>query len=668
VKRASLGLAVVLGLIPDLGAQNPAPKPIDLGQASLEVLMDIKVTSVSKKEEKLSRTAAAIFVISSDDIRRSGATNIPDLLRMAPGVDVEQIDANAWAISIRGFNSRYSDKVLVLIDGRTVYNPTFSGVSWDQLELPLEDIDRIEVIRGPGASVWGANAVNGVISIITKSSKDTKGGLLTVAGGSQTNALGELQYGGAAGQSATYRVFASYFDIGNSDAQTGGDANDHWQRSHAGFRTDWQASSSDSLMLQGDLFANQENQTAGSDIPTLSAPLTPQPLGAAGGDLLALWKHTLAGGSETSFRAYFNNDRIDDVGTPGKMRTFDLDFQHHLVAGDRNDIVWGLGARSDTTGLTAGYPVMFVPPYRTVALFNVFFQDEIRVSNALWFTIGGKLEHNGYTGFEVEPSARLVWAPPDKKYALWAAASKAIREPSQTDVDVQVDLGMLSVGPGTVEVFRLLGNPKVEVEQVRDYEFGFRSELTKALSFDAALFLSFYHDLETLEPQTPVILPGVPGAPVEIEIPLLYENQTHAMDYGGELFLNWRATSRWRISPGYSYLHATLSQNPPGQGINSATISTDFPQNLVQVRSLFNLSRKMDFDQSLYYTARLAGGAIPGHARLDVRLARRIGESAEISVVGQNLLQPRALEYGNSDGIVGTESVRSVYGKITWRF
>ena len=246
MKRASLGLAVVLGLIPDLGAQNPAPKPIDLGQASLEVLMDIKVTSVSKKEEKLSRTAAAIFVISSDDIRRSGATNIPDLLRMAPGVDVEQIDANAWAISIRGFNSRYSDKVLVLIDGRTVYNPTFSGVSWDQLELPLEDIDRIEVIRGPGASVWGANAVNGVISIITKSSKDTKGGLLTVAGGSQTNALGELQYGGAAGQSATYRVFASYFDIGNSDAQTGGDANDHWHRSHAGFRTDWQASSSDS--------------------------------------------------------------------------------------------------------------------------------------------------------------------------------------------------------------------------------------------------------------------------------------------------------------------------------------------------------------------------------------------------------------------------------------
>ena len=294
--RHGAHLSCVLALYLSAGAAQE-PAPIDLSKLDMEDLMNVKVTSVSKREQSLSRTAAAVFVINREDIRRSGATNIPDLLRMAPGVDVEQIDANAWAISVRGFNSRYSNKVLVLIDGRTVYTPSFSGVFWEHLDMPLEDIERIEVIRGPGASVWGANAVNGVISIFTRSSKDTKGGLIAAGAGSQVHALGLVQYGGAAGQDGAYRAYGKYFDIGNSAMPDGSPAADHWMRVHGGSRADWDLSPRDSLMVQGDLFANEASQTRRSSfVPMPFDRIFNQSTDATGGDLSARWNHTLAGG------------------------------------------------------------------------------------------------------------------------------------------------------------------------------------------------------------------------------------------------------------------------------------------------------------------------------------------------------------------------------------
>jgi iron complex outermembrane recepter protein len=668
---ASLVVAVLICLagIPNLsGQQAQSSGAVDLSKDSLEDLMNITVTSVSKRQQKLSQTAAAVFVISADDIRRSGATNIPDILRMAPGVDVEQIDANTWAISIRGFNSRFANKVLVLIDGRSVYSPVFSGVNWDQLEMPLDNIDRIEVIRGPGASVWGANAVNGVISIITKSSKDTKGGRMTAVAGSQVRTDDEVQYGGSAGQNATYRVFGDYFNIGNSAATAGGPANDRWQRMQAGFRSDWDNSNGDTLMLQGSLFANQENQTSrsGFGAATPFDVLFPQAQDAAGGDLLARWNHTFSGGSQTQVQTYYDTYRQTESGIPVKVTTLDIDLQHHVAVGDRQQIVWGGGYRSDTSGAPPGFAVTFTPPFRTAALSNVFFQDEIRLTSALWFTVGAKLEHNVYTGFEIEPSARLIWAPPASRYSIWASASKAIRQPGRADNESQSTLQTIPLGGGSTELFRVVGNPAVVVEELRDYEIGYRSDITKTLSFDLATFLSFYHHLETIVPQTPIFLPG---PPLVVEIPLLYENTAHAETYGGEMYLTWKPASRWRISPGYSYLHASLRLDPSSsQGQATTLVSTDFPGNTVQIRSLFNLSRNMEFDQSIYYTARLPGGSIPGHARLDLRLARRIGESMEISLVGQNLLRPRTLEYGDSSGVLGTDAVRSVYAKIAWRF
>ena len=662
--RIAIGvLALALPMTFAGRAQN-APS-VDLSQMSLEDLMAITVTSVSKKEQTLSKTAAAVFVINQEDIRRSGAFSIPDVLRMAPGVDVEQIDANAWAISIRGFNFRYSNKVLVLIDGRSVFTPSFSGVFWEHLDMPLEDIERIEVIRGPGATVWGANAVNGVISIITKSSKETKGGLVTAGGGSQLHTLGQLQYGGNAGTSGNYRVFAKYFDIGNSAAAKA-PAADHWRRSHAGFRSDWEITNRDSLMVQGDLFANQESASyRPGSLATPFDTFYQQGLDAAGGDILVRWNHAISGRSQTSLQAYYDTYRRTEYGVPEVLRTFDLDFQHHLEAGDRNEIVWGLGYRAHNSGLSPGYDVAFSPPSRTDNLFSAFLQDEIRLSRAFSFIVGLKLEHNAYTGLETEPSARLSWNRPGSRHTIWAAASKAIRQPARSDSDIEAPLATIPLSPDTVQVLRLFGNPHVKAEEIRDYEVGYRSELTKKLSVDVATFLSFYRHLETFEPQPPVILPG---SPLQIFIPFTFQNNARATDYGGEVSLNWNANSRWRISPGYAYLHAALRQDPSSQGSTSSTIATDFPQNSFQLRSLLNLSSTMEFDQSLYYTARLPGGTIPGHARLDLRLSRRFGESAEVSIIGQNLLRPRTVEYGDASALLGTQVVRSVYGKITWRF
>ncbi|MEO8663288.1 MAG: TonB-dependent receptor [Bryobacteraceae bacterium] len=662
--RLVVQLALGLAAIADALAQTPAK--IDLGRMDVEDLMAITVTSVSKREQHLSRTAAAVFVINQEDIRRSGATSIPDLLRMAPGVDVQQIDANAWAISVRGFNSRYSNKVLVLVDGRTVYTPSFSGVFWEQIGAPLENIERIEVVRGPGASVWGANAVNGVISIFTKSAKSTKGGLATAAAGSQLKVSGLLQYGGSAGKNLDYRVYGKYFNIGNSEMRDGSRAADHWMRSTAGFRSDWDPTSRDSMTVQGDVFANQASQTLRSNlIPTPYDRIYNQNPDAAGGNLLARWTHTLAGGSQTSFQAYYDTYRRADMGVPEVLKTFDVDFQHHIVAGSRNDIVWGLGYRVSSSGLSPGYAVSFSPPSRTDSLYGGFFQDEIRVTDSLWLTIGCKLEHNAYTGLQPEPNLRVAWSPPGSRHAVWAATSQAFRQPARADTAAQTDLQTIPVAPDTVQVFRLYGNPRIEEEEVRDTELGYRAEIAKSLSLDIATFLSFYRNLQTIEPQSLVVMPG---SPLRYEVPFLTENMASATTYGGEVSVNWKANSHWRIRPGYSYLHATVHQDPASMGLPVAAISTGFPQNLLTIRSSVNLSTRTEFDQSLYYTARLPGGSIPGHARLDLRLGRRLGESAEISLVGQNLLRPRTLEFGDSQNVIGTQAVRSVYGQILWRF
>ena len=627
--------------------------------------MNIQVTSVSKKEQRLSNAGAAVFVIAEEDIRRSGATNIPDLLRMVPGVQVARIDANAWAISIRGFNTRYSNKVLVLIDGRSVYSPSFSGVFWDHQAVPLEDIERIEVIRGPGAAVWGANAVNGVINIITKSSQATEGGLLRAGTGTVDNASGLLRYGGTAGRSGSYRVFGQYSRIADGALANERQGADGWRRLNGGFRSDSDLGARDSLTVEGNVFSNSEGQTRW---PGFSAALPlkdafSDTITARGGDLLGRWNHILQGGSDMSLQIYADAYRRVDLGVPETHKALDIDFQHHVTWGSRNDIVWGLGYRTTHSGL-ASQDISSVPGGRTDSLYSAFVQDEIRITDALRFTAGSKFEHNAYTGFEYEPMLGLTWAL-NSRQAIWSSASRAIRQPALTDASLDAVIGDIPLPGGLVERVVLRGNPSVKAEQLRDYEAGYRAQLNKRVSVDIAFFASFYRRLETVE--YPATLPLPDRHTGVLLVPLTFDNKAHAKNLGSELSATWTVTSRWRLSPGYSFLRFQCQPDPGSTDHGGDVFRGDAPQHMFQVRSLFNLSKNLDFDNSLYYVSRLPDGDTPPRARLDSRIAWRAGEFLEFSVTGQNLLRPRTFEFGDAS-VAGTQAERSVFGQITWRF
>lgn len=662
------GMTLVLTCV--IAATSPAQSPParDLTQFSLEDLMNVQVTSVSKKEQKLAKTGAAIYVINQEDIRRSRATNIPDLLRMVPGVDVAQIDSNQWNISIRGFAAA-ANKVLVLIDGRSVYVNTFSGVFWDVIDVPLEDIERIEVIRGPGGTVWGANAVNGVINIITKHSRDTKGGLVTAGAGSKETAAGLAQYGGVIGSQRTYRAFGQYANVDHSTFSGGQPAADGWHEWHGGFRSDWGLSSRDTLMVSGDLLTSAAGGTMTAtfpDAPPRQAEVNRR-LTNISGNVLGRWDRTLANGSDTSLQFYYNGlQRDGEAGVNLSNNTADVEFKHHLAAGRRNDIVWGLDYRvtSDDVRPVASYAFRINPPHRTDNLFSAFMQDEIRLSSSVFLTLGVKFEHNAYTGFEYEPSAQLVWTATDR-HTFWASAARAIRQPARTDFGAQFNVGVQPLPGGGVALATLSGNPDLQAENLYDYEAGYRAQIHPRLSLDFTGFLSYYRQLETTEPQTPYFA----ADPGYLVVPLVFGNLAQARDDGVEVFATWDVTGRWKISPGYSLLRMTVKRDASSQDPAIEQIPGDSPQHQIQIRSLLNLRRNVEWDSSLMYVSALSHLAIPSYVRLDSRLGWRLGEFIEISLVGQNLLTPRHLEFFDASGtILHTEVERSIFGKITWRF
>jgi iron complex outermembrane recepter protein len=425
-------------------AYGQAMQP-DLTKLNLLDLMNIEVTSVAKKEQKMSQTASAVFVITQDDIRHSGATNIPDLLRMVPGVDVAQINADKWAISVRGFNGQYSNKLLVLIDGRTVYSPVFSGVFWDEQDVPLDSVDRIEVIRGPGATVWGANAVNGVINVITKKAKDTQGGLLSAAAGTYEHGLGSARYGGKFGYNGAYRVQADGFVRNHLPDVASGHGGNGWNIVHGGFRVDGNASVKDSITMQGDAHSGNAGETSGP-VATGLAPVNGTPLNDrfSGWNLLSRWDHVGSTRSETSLQVYLDRNTRGDSTYGIGLNTFDLDFQHHVGWEGHQDFVWGLGYRASSDRILATTQLSFTPVSETVHLFTSFVQDEIALlPGRVYLSLGAKLEHNDATGFGLQPSARIRWTPSDHNM-FWAAVSRAERTPALSDTDVRVNFASAS--------------------------------------------------------------------------------------------------------------------------------------------------------------------------------------------------------------------------------
>jgi iron complex outermembrane recepter protein len=655
--------AVAMSL-PCLG-QQPGPK--DLTQLSLEDLMNMRVTSVSKREQPISKAGAAIFVITQDDIRRSGAISLPDLLRMVPGVNVARMDSNSWAIGIRGFNDLYADKVLVLIDGRSVYNPLFSGVYWDAQDLVLEDIERIEVIRGPGGTIWGANAMNGVINVITKSSKDTQGGLVTAGSGSRETAEGVAQYGGTIGSKGSYRVFGKYFNIDDAAFPDGSHAADGWNGLHGGFRSDWDLSARDTMTVQGDVQRTGEGQT----ITTVFSKALPasgtfnEQFDTLCGNVLGRWTHTLANGSQTSLQIYDDFSRRTNLGIFIQQNTVNVDFQHHLSIGSRQDLVWGVGARVSDLDLGAGYSSTFSKLNVTDTLFSTFVQDEVKLARSLWLTVGSKFERNDYTGFEFEPSAQLVWTPTNQQ-SLWISAARAIRQPTLLDSSIHADASVVPAQGVPFGLLTVSGNPSPVAETLRDFEAGYRAQFSPRFSIDLAAFTGYYRNLRSNDPQTPFFTAN-PGPP-HLEIPLVFGNKTRAHTYGAELFLNWSVTKRLRISPGYSRLEMNIVRDPSGADIQPELTPGSVPAQQFQLRSSLALSSKLEWDGNLFFVGRLPASGTPAYTRVDTRLAWRAGESLELSISGQNLLTPRHAEFTDELGTSHTVVERSVFGKISWRF
>jgi iron complex outermembrane receptor protein len=654
--------------------------------------MDVQVTSVSRKEQSLSRVGAAVYVLTEEEIRRSGMTNIPDLLRMAPGVNVARVTANTWAITIRGFNERYSNKVLVLIDGRSVYTQEFSGVYWDQQSVPVEEIARIEVIRGPGGTVWGANAVNGVINIITKHSDDTHGGLLTAGTGSQEFGAGFLRYGGKAGAKGSYRVYGRHFQVDNSTYGASRTSNDAWHGTQVGFRSDWTLSPKDTLLLEADFYSARESQnlTTVLSLAGFQTARFDDSMEAETTNVLGRWSHTFSDGSQSSLQFFYSDFVRLDQGMDDQD-TVDVDFQHRFRLGDRHEFVGGASYRHTALAYQGLHGYSYYSPHSMDGfehdqlvsrhpfpdlvnlrsdLFSTFLQDEIRLKNTVFLTVGSKLEHNSFSGFEYEPSVQVVWAP-DARKTIWASAARAIQQPSWFFSASILDAASFPLDNGGVGVFRLLGNPNVKPEKSYDFEAGSRFQVGQRLSIDLAGFLSHYRDLATAEPEEPFF--SLDPAP-HLVVPAIWHNLADGRTFGMEGWAIFQATSRWRITPGFSLLHMKIRRDADSNDPLVEDSVGNSPSHQFQLRSTLNLTSRLEWDAALYYTGGLLTTVGPSlqhldsYARVDTRLGWRIGEFTELSIVGQNLLSPRHLEFTDVHQVHATQAQRSVLGKIAWRF
>jgi iron complex outermembrane recepter protein len=666
LRSACLTLAVVaLMAVPAW----PQQKPEDLSDKSLEDLMNIEVTSVSKKEQTLSQVASAIFIITQDNIRHSGATNIPDLLRMVPGLDVAQINGSTWAISSRGLNSQFANKLLVLIDGRTVYTPLFAGVYWDVQDVPLEDIERIEVIRGPGATVWGANAVNGVINIITKSSKETQGSLLTGGGGTHESGFGLAQYGGKFNQAASYRFFVKGFDRSSFPSFSGQDGHDGSDLFHAGFRVDSPLSKQDSLIVQGDLYKGSEGEI--DNTPALTPPFASMldvRTSVSGENILGRWNHSFSPHSDMTLQVYFDQAERNSVLETETVDTTDIDFQHHFERGSRQDFVWGVGYRHFSYAATGGLQVSFNPVSEGHQLFSTFVQDEITLKpDRLYLTIGAKFEHNDFSGFEFQPDVRIT-GNLTKNQMLWAGYSRARRTPSPADRGLRVGLAAFP-GPGVLPVLlTLLGSAATVSENLDAFEAGYRTQPRANISMDLTIFYNRYGTLTTSEPGTPFL--ELNPQPPHLNVPIIFANLMNGETHGLETAVNWKVTDRWTLSPGYAFQRIHLQLAPTSQDQQSvSTGEGNSPHHQAQLRSHLALPRGFEWNASVYFVSRLPAQQVPSYTRLDTGITWRPSERVVLSLVGQNLLRDHHLEANGSDqSEISSLIKRSVYAKLAWQF
>jgi iron complex outermembrane receptor protein len=629
---ADLARFLAVGLVLATFRAHPAtPSERDLADLTLEELGNIEITSVSRKPERLGDAAASVFVITAEDIRRSGVTSLPEALRLAPNLLVAQTNASGYSISARGFNSTAGNKLLVLIDGRSVYTPLFSGVFWDMQDVMLEDVERIEVISGPGGTVWGTNAVNGVINVITRSAKDTQGALIA-AGGGNTETDGAVRYGGTFGEAGHYRIYGKYFDRDHTSTANGSAVKDAWYKSQAGFRADW-GGGSDQFTAQGDAYGGSEQQPAPGDVDI------------AGMNLIARWGHRLEGGSSLTLQTYYDHTERDIPGSlDDTLDTLDVQFQHSFQPAVSHAVVWGGEYRYGMDRVVNGNALAFLPPDVDQKWASLFAQDEIALSTDLRLTLGARVERNDYTGNEFLPNARLAWKfAPD--HLLWTAASRTVRAPSRIDRD-------LFTPPNPP--FLLAGGPDFRSEVADVYEVGYRGQPAPRISYSVTVFHTVYDHLRTLEP--------APGG-----TSLVFGNDMDGTTTGVEMWGSYAPLPIWRLSAGFTALTEDLQIKPGSTALSSSPSSEgNDPAQTWQVRSTLDLPRQCEFDFMVRHVSALPQPVVPAYVAVDVRLGWKPRRDLELSLTGRNLFDSGHAEFGAP--LTRSEFGRSVFLKAILRF
>ena len=633
---------------------------------TLEQLGDVQVTTATKEPAQVWKTPAAIYVITQEDIQNSGVTNIPDALRLAPGVEVAQIDSSKWSIGIRGFGSRLSRDVLVLIDGRTVYTTLFAGTYWELQNALLQDVDRIEVIRGPGGTIWGPNAVNGVINIITKSSKDTHGEMVSAGGGNVNQGFLNGRYGGGNSKTFDYRVYALGFERG-PEYHPDGINFDRWRAVQAGFRTDFTSNTRDHFTLQGDLY----DEGAGESVTatTYTAPYQQTLDGTArlsGGNVLGRWQRVFAEGQDLQLQAFYDRVNRHEPNFAALQDTYDVDFLDRFDLPGHQQISWGLGARfvrEDNPVVVSG--LTFEPSPRTDRLLTAFLQDEIKIiDNRLTLTLGTKFLRTNFTRWQLEPTGRLLWTPTEKQ-TVWAAFTHAVRTPSDAEENFSL-LGYIGTSNTGLPYFaRFNPNPNFRSEELNGYELGYRLLLHKRVYFDVASFFNHYGDFFSEDITGPTYVETNPS-PTHLLLPADFGNGLLGTTEGVEIAPEWRPTNYWRLLGTYSFLEMHIKRSPDSLDVGTAPIiQGSSPQHQATVQSDLDFAKHFSLDLTYRYVSALPELSVRSYSTGDARFAWRVSQRFQLSVVGQDLMQPHHPEFQSDPGpLVGIK--RSVYGQITW--
>ncbi|AOW14195.1 hypothetical protein LPB72_06245 [Hydrogenophaga crassostreae] len=660
LKRVPLAVMVSLALAGNVWAASQQ----DPTWLSLEELMTIEVSSAAKRPQRLADASTAIYAIGREEIRRSGATSLPELLRTVPGVQVSRIDASRYAVSIRGFSNRYSGKLLVLQDGRSLYNPLFSGTYWEAQDVLLEDVERIEVIRGSGGTLWGANAVNGVINIITRHAKDTQGTYLETKAGSLEKGVA-IRHGGNLGEDGQFRAYAKLDSHEPTEYANGATAHDEWAQKRAGFQAEFAPSGQDTITVQGDVYDSQADQRVLKvSEQTLEAAMVPDTAKLLGGNLLLRWKREKGNEESWQLQAYVDHATLSDTIDKQQINTLDLEWQQRLKLTAEQDLTWGMGVRRIDESLKGGFTISLSPEQNTSMLYSGFVQDEIKLKSDVLLTLGTKLEHNDNTGIEVQPSIRLQWraTPTDN---VWAAVSRAVQTPTVATTSAHANVGTQQTPMGPL-LINVRGNPGIESETMLSREIGYRGQFGPNVNLDATAFYNTYDNIVSREF-------GRPEFGQYAVLPSNFSNLMYGKTYGAEFAGNWQVTPTWRLHGSYSWLKMDLRARPGSSGIVGFGSEGASPQNMVQLHSLHNLAYNLELDANLYFTDSLYYKdntpltRIESSTKLDLRLGWRPTPDLELSLTGRNLLKQSNQEYEAQD-ILATQIPRSVLAQIRWKY